>query len=124
MGLKMLERNKRAFFYANLMGSQEILDINNTRTGEYENTYTEPILARGNISPDRGETSINPFGIGENYQRILQLEDENAPLSETTILWVDDLDTSKPHDYIVVGVARSLESSKFALRKVNVGQLE
>lgn len=110
----------KEFYYANVSGNAENTDEDGNRTGTYSITYSEPIKAYGNISADQGATSLNPFGIGENYQRVLQLADKDAPITETSILWIDDLDTSHPHDYEVRGVARSLESSRFALKKVVV----
>ena len=115
----------KPFWYANLTGQTELEDEDGNLTGEYAPEYTEPVCMLGNISADRGDTSMNPFGIGDNYQRILQLPDPDAPLSELSVLWVDknpynDIGELQPHDYVVRGVARSLESSRFALRSVDV----
>ena len=44
----------------------------------------------------------------------------DCPIDEHTILWVDTLDTEKPHDYEVVSVARGLNSISYAIRKVSV----
>ena len=47
-------------------------------------------------------------------------DDMDCPIDERSILWIDSLDTSQPHDYIVRKVAKGLNSIMYAVRKVNV----
>ncbi len=60
------------------------------------------------------------FGDTENYDKVLMTDDLNVPITETSILWIDALDTTKPHDYIVKKVAKSLNSVSIAVSKVSV----
>jgi hypothetical protein len=74
-----------------------------------------------------GETQVQQFGVSENYDKVIVLDDKNAPIDEHSILWVDTLPylnedgtTDTPHDYIVKKIARSLNGVSIAIRKVSV----
>jgi len=41
----------------------------------------------------------------------------SCPIDESSILWIDDLDTTKAHDYVVTKVAPSLNVIQYAVRK-------
>ena len=51
---------------------------------------------------------------------IMITDDMDCPIEESSILWIDNLDTEKPHDYIVRKVAKGLNSIMYAVRKVNI----
>ena len=44
----------------------------------------------------------------------------DIPIDENSILWVDQLDTTEDHDYIVKRVAKSLNVVSIAIAKVDV----
>jgi hypothetical protein len=118
--MRSLERNKQIIYYALYEGKEPVLDEYGNETGEYEILYSSPIVLRINVSAARGESSTRPFGDIEKYDKVLMTDDLNVPISETSILWIDSLDTEKPHDYIVKKVAKSLNSVSIAVSKVNV----
>lgn len=133
--MRTLLRNKRSFYYAPYLGKTEIIDEYGNKTGEYEITYGNPVKMFGNISSAQGEMQTRQFGESETYDRVIVLENPNAPIDEYSILWVDSipvlsedgaesLDTEGekkvPHDYVVKKVARSLNSVSIAISKVNV----
>ena len=120
--MRLLRRNKQTIYYALYEGKKPLTDEYGNSTGEYEVLYSEPILLKINVSAARGEYSTRQFGEMENYDKILVTDDINLPISETSILWIDSLDTTKPHDYIVKKVAKSLNSVSYAVSKVNVGE--
>ena len=121
--MKTLERNKQKIYYANYTGKAEILDDNGLHTGEYELTYTEPAEVKVNISASRGQAEIDLFGTDLNYTNTIAT-DKDLGIDEHSILWVgkeayqNSLVT--PHNYIVVSVAKSLNSIVYAIRKVDV----
>lgn len=117
--MRCLNRNKQAFYYANYSGKAKLVDENGYFTGEYGLTYTDPVKVWGNISPARGTDNSNPFGITENYDKIIVLSDPQFPISETSVLWVEN-DITDEYDYVVVRTARSLNSVSIAIRKVDV----
>jgi len=118
--MRSLERNKQTIYYALYEDKTPIKDEYENETGEYEILYSSPTPLRINVSAARGENSTRAFGETENYDKVLVTDDLSVPISETSILWIDSLDTEQPHDYIVVRVAKSLNSISFAVRKVNV----
>jgi hypothetical protein len=120
-------RNKTKFYYATYIDNVEIVDEYGNSTGEYEITYSNPIECKANISAAQGEVQSQQFGETESYDKVIVLDDRNAPINEHSILWVDTLPrlnedgtTSIPHDYTVSKVARSLNGVSIAIRKVRV----
>jgi hypothetical protein len=118
--LRTLERNKQVIYYALFDGKEPVIDGYGNQTGEYEILYTPPTLLKINVSAARGEYSTRQFGDTEKYDKVLMTDDLNVPITETSILWIDSLDTTKPHDYIVKKVAKSLNSVSIAVSKVSV----
>ena len=125
--MRCMVRNKSKFYYASYVDETEILDEHGNATGEYAVQYSNPIASYGNISAAQGEMQSRQFGESESYDRVIVLDDRNAPIDEHSILWVDSLPllnddgtTDTPHDYIVKKVARSLNGVSVAIRKVNV----
>jgi hypothetical protein len=118
--LRTLERNKQVIYYALFDGKEPVVDEYGNQTGEYEILYTPPTLLKINVSAARGEYSTRQFGDTEKYDKVLMTDDLNVPITETSILWIDSLDTTKPHDYIVKKVAKSLNSVSIAVSKVSV----
>ena len=120
--MRCMARNKSKFYYASYIGETEIIDKYGNRTGEYKVLYSDPIECFGNISAAQGEMQSRQFGESESYDKVIVLDDRNAPIDEHSILWVDtppsDLDT--PHDYIVKKCAKSLNGVSIAIRKVKV----
>ena len=119
--MRTLHRNKQEFYYANYLGRSELTDEWGNLTGEYKITYSEPKLARGNISAARGASEADQFGVSVNYSKTL-VPEEDLGLTETSILWLDAVPESAetPHDYVVVEVAKSINGISYAIRKVDV----
>lgn len=124
--MRCMARNKSIFYYALYDSSDEIIDDDGNKTGQYEVTHGNPVKAYGNISAARGETQSRQFGESENYDKVIVLDNPNTPINEYTILWVDiapvivNGSTETPHDYVVRKVARSLNSVSIAISKVKV----
>lgn len=125
--MRCMARNKSKFYYASYTGRTEIVDEYGNRTGEYEISYSNPTDYFGNISAAQGEVQSRQFGETESYDKVIVLDDINAPIDEHTILWVDTLPelnedgTAKtPYDYTVKKIAKSLNGVSIAIRKVRV----
>jgi hypothetical protein len=122
-----MTRNKSKFYYASYIGETEIIDEYGNSTGEYKLLYSNLNECSANISAAQGETKIRQFGESESYDKVIVLDDINAPIDEHSILWVDTLpllnadgSTTTPHDYVVTKVAKSLNGLSIAIRKVDV----
>ena len=118
--MKTVFRNRKKFYYALYQDKVEIVDEDGYKTGEWGTGYSEPIMAKGNISPATGNSNTEQFGNLENYDKVIVTHDMNIPIDENSILWVDQLDTEEEHDYIVKRVAKSLNVVSIAIAKVNI----
>ncbi len=125
--MRGMVRNKQKFYYASYVGEKEIIDEYGNSTGEYAVSYGNPIGYFGNISAAQGEMQSRQFGESESYDKVIVLDDINAPIDEHSILWVDTLPllnedgtTDTPHDYEVTRKAVSLNVVSLAIRKVQV----
>lgn len=123
--MKALLRNKQTFYYANISTTTATME-NGYETGEQTITYTAPVAASANISPARGSADFDPFGINENYTKTIVTDDLTLAIGKSTILWIGiapdkngEAGTIK-HNYVVVQVARSLNSLTIAVKEVNV----
>ena len=125
--MRCMIRNKTEFYYASYIGETELTDEHGNVTGEYKVSYSKPIKSFANISAAQGEMQNRQFGESERYDKVIVLDDRNAPIDEYSILWVDTLphlnedgSTDTPHDYMVRRVARGLNGVSIAIGKVDV----
>lgn len=134
--MRCLIRNKQVFWYANYLRREPIEDDYGNATGEYEIVRTNPIRDRGNVSAAKSSDFFaEPFGDDIDYNRILQLEQSDYPMTENSVLWVGitpalnrdgslKLDSNghpeTPWNYVVRSVARSVNGVRFALKEVVV----
>lgn len=125
--MRTLKRNKQTFWYANITDTQQIIDYDTEyETGETYIGYSEPVAVNANISAARGTADLDAFGIGANYSKTIVTDDITLPIYKSTILWVDNEPDEYgeageiKHDYVVVAVARSLNSLTIAIKEVSV----
>lgn len=122
--MRSLNRNKQLIYYALCLGKFPITEMdewgNIIETGEYEKRYGVPVELRINVSAAQGENSAREFGNIVDYDRTLVTTAMDLLISESTVLWIDQKDTSKSHDYIVKKVAKSLNGVTYAVKKVQV----
>lgn len=120
--MRALRRNKQTIFYKLFLGKEPVMDEYGNETGEYTLAYSEPREVKLNVSSARGESYTRRFGDYVDYDKVMVTTDLKLPIDEISILWVDNLDTQKPHDYIVKKVARSLNSISYAISKVSISE--
>jgi len=126
--MRSLVRNKQKIYYALYDTKTDIVDDYGNKTGEYNVTYGEPVEYHINVSAARGTADVEQFGINANYTKTMTTNDLNCPIEETSILWINreptvtvgEVTTDIPHNYVVVSVARSINSITYAIREVNV----
>ncbi len=116
-----LRRNKVKFYYATPVSG----------TDEYGNavecaSWSNPIEACANISPQSGGTQYQPFGIVEPYDRIINPLPKSFPMNAKLHLWVDtmptlavDGSTTTPHDYEVRLPAEALSHRFMTIKRVS-----
>ena len=114
--MRDLRRNTQTIWYSLLNVSKEEDEWGNTVDIK---GYSQPQEYRINVSANKGETKAQVFGLDLNYDREMTTSDITCPIDEYTHLWIDR-DTSLPHNYEVVAVSKSLNSIRYAVRRVNV----
>lgn len=126
--MRSLNRNKQRIYYSLYSSKTPILDEYGNQTGEYETTYATPVALDINVSAARGTSDVEQFGINLNYTKSMVTNDLNCPIDETTRLWVgkdafetvEEVTTVTPHNYVVVSVAKSINSITYAIKEVSV----
>lgn len=126
--MRSLERNKQKIYYSLFNQSVPIRDEWGNVTGETQLVYEDPVAYHINVSPARGTADVEQFGINLNYTKTMVTNDLSCPIDETTRLWVgkapviieDEVEIPQPHNYVVVAVARSINSVTYAIREVTV----
>ena len=120
--MRTLEINKQPMWYALLTGKTEIIDEYGNHTGNYELTYSTPVLYPVNMSQSRGTADVEMFGINANYDRTFVTTDMSCPIAEDSIIWFGADPTKDPHNYVVYQIANSLNSITYAIRAVDVSK--
>jgi len=128
--MRSLNRNKQRIYYSLYSSKTPILDEYGNQTGEYETTYATPVALDINVSAARGTSDVEQFGINLNYTKSMVTNDLTCPIDETSRLWVNKypfvLDDNNnvasitPHNYVVVSVAKSINSITYAIKEVSV----
>lgn len=123
--MKCMERNKTEFYYALFAKYEPGKDEYGNESGEPRIIYSDPVLAKANISPATGDSQIEQFGKDLKYDKVIVLDDIKCPIDENTVLFVDkfpdrDKEGNLLYDYIVKKIAKSLNSVSIAISKVNV----
>ena len=126
--MRSLARNKQKIYYALYSGKTEVRDEWGNLTGEPQLSYGTPTEYHINVSAARGTAEVEQFGINANYTKTMVTNDLSCPITETTRLWINrepsvtvgEVTTDIPHNYVVVSVARSINSITYAIREVSV----
>ena len=130
--MRSLEINKVTVYYALFLGKQPILDSEGNETGEYTSCYALPVKTRIRVSPNKGETNSQYFGVSLDYDSTMVTTD-NIPVDEFSILWIGkspelvdgtyQIDAAgnqiTNHTHVVVRVAKDINVSQYAIKKVN-----
>ena len=118
--MRLLDRNKRTIKYALCQSGDSVMlkDDNGDYTGERGLAYATPVEIRCRVSSASGSSLIDQFGVNVDYDRTIQIEGTGLGITETAVLWIDETDIEKPHDYIITRVAESLNHTTLAVKKV------
>lgn len=121
--MRTVHRNKRPVAYAFYDGATEVME-NGEHTGEYTVHYTAPVKALMNVSGGRGSADIAMFGLNSSYARTAVTEDLKTDFNTETVFWIEKNPDTEPHDYRVVGVARTINQVVIALAEVHTSDEE
>lgn len=132
--MRVLNRNKKTVWYANLIGTEPILDDNGLMTGQYEEKYTEPVKVRMSMAISSGANNLGSqgmadmemYGIKTGYTHRMVTEDMKCPITEESLIWygIDAGETADevPHNFKVVRKAVSLNHIIYYIKEVDVDE--
>lgn len=109
--MRSLKRDQRTIYYA-LYKKDGAVDKYGNKIGG----YTKPRKLKINVSVAKGNVNYNAFGKDTDYDREMSTTDTNCPIDIYSKLWIE-VDTSKPHDYVVTKVATSREQKRYAIKE-------
>lgn len=123
--MKVMERNKRTFWYCLYDRKEPIIDEDGNETSEEQTFYKPAQSLRANISAASGSSQVEQFGNLAGYDKVIVLDDTSCPIDENTVLFIDKEpeygeDGNPMYDYRVKRVAKSLNSVSIAATKVSV----
>ncbi len=115
--MRDLKRNQRVLHYANVIGTEPIMDEYGNDTLEVRTLYGSPTLLRCNVSANMGQEAVEVFGSQTEYSRTISLTGRNCPLVEGTRVWFG-VAPDVNFNYTVARVADSKNGFLIALREV------
>ena len=115
--MRCLKINRQKIFYALYTGKTAETDTDGNLTGDYVETYAEPVAMKVNVSPAKGKTNIEMFGEEEDYTRSIVTDKMDCPIVESTLLWIGKPVTENAN-YRVTRVARSLHHITYAIEEI------
>ena len=99
------------FEYLPYLGVVERMTEDDEPTGEYMETYGDPIPMMGNISSPNGRVNQTFYGQDIRYTNTLVMDDPDTDIDEHgQILWKNDV-------YDIQAVRRTLNAVSIALKK-------
>lgn len=121
--MRCLKRNQRYFWYAVYTGEAEQVDVDGLYTGDIGPGYGEPVRMKANISAAKGAVEQELFGADIQYSKTIATEDLACPITEESAIWIGIEPTDKagkavPHNYVVKGIAESLNHIIYAVDEV------
>ena len=112
--MRDLRRNQVPVTYRLYLKSEEIIDENGYSTGEYSPVFDEEQQLLMSVSANKGDYSEQMFGDVLDYDRTMLISDPKCPINENSRVTIDG------QTYVVKAVARSLNVSQYAIKRVEV----
>lgn len=116
--MRTQHRNQRPVYYAAYEGVTELTDEDGNYTGEYGVSYTEPTFALMNVSGGRGQADVALFGLTQTFARTATTQDLETDWNTQMVFWVECDPATKPYNYRVAAVSRTINQVVLALAEV------
>lgn len=116
--MRDLKRNQREIWYSLYEGKTPVLK-DGFETGQYKETYSDPVSVRISTAPSTGASEAELFGASVQYDKVLSTV-QDLPIDEYSRLWVETTPNDKAdnYDYIVKRVAKGLNQNLWAIARV------
>lgn len=115
--MRLLDIDKKPFWYANYVGRQMLLDAHGNPTGERSKEYAEPTEAEGTFSVPNGAATAREFGTFIDYDYVIHMEGETCPFDEEAAIWLNHMPDQDP-DFKVVRIAEPRTYVAVAIRQL------
>lgn len=112
--MRDLKRNQILVTFRPYLRNDEIIDENGYHTGDYAPVFGEEQQLFLSVSANKGDYSEQMFGDVLDYDRTMLISDPDCPIDENTRVTIDE------QTYVVKAVARSLNVSQYAIKRVEV----
>lgn len=114
--MRSLKRNQRKIWYAlrNVSASSDTWGNTHDIT-----EYSQPQEYKINVTAVSGEAEPKAFGSDLQYDREMITCDMGCPIDEYSRIWIDRNPT-ETHNYEVIAKSESLNSIRYAIKKVDV----
>ena len=114
--MRDLKRNQQLITYRLYLGQQPIIDEYGCDTGETTTKYGDETELLISVSSNKGDYTIQTFGNLLDYDRTLIVSDANCPIDENTRVYISGV------PYVVKAVARSLNATQYAIKRVDIDE--
>jgi len=113
--VRTLRRNRQEVLIGRVIGEEPIYDEWGEETGETRNLY-EIETTYMNHTPIEAKVIAEAFGANVKHDRTVYLAG-NPNVERGDVMWLDTLDRTKPPEYTVVDIARTLNGILVGVRK-------
>lgn len=87
--MRSLKKNQRGMWYSLYNKKIPMLDENGDETGDFDISYSTPVAFKASLSPGKGSTQGNVFGVDVDYARTISTTDMDLPITETSLVWYE-----------------------------------
>lgn len=112
--MRDLRRNQIEITYRLYIKSEEVIDKDGYATGDHTPIFGEETPLEISVSANKGEYSEQMFGDTIDYDRTMIISDPKCPINENARITIDG------ELYTVKGVARSLNATQYAIKRIEV----
>ena len=88
--MRLLELDKRPFWYANYTSRTMLTDSSQQFTGERSTNYGTPTKAYGTFSENVGAATPREFGTYIDYDYVIHMDCDSCPFDENAAIWLSD----------------------------------
>ena len=119
--MRSLKRNQVQLYYSLYNGKQAIVDDEGNDTGVTSTVYGTPTPFKANLSANKNTTEGEVFGKDLDYSKVICVC-EDLPINEYSLIFENEPQSKtikqENADYYVVRVAKSLNSTLYAIKSV------
>ena len=86
--MRLAQRLQQTVYYSMYLGRKPVA-VDGLYTGEYTIEYADPAPIGASVTPAKGGTEAEMFGLSEDYDKIITVEGASWAFNEATRFWID-----------------------------------